>query len=267
MAEGNGNAATLFKEVVPQDLHDREYIKPWLDKPIADKETFAQVFKKLDGAESLIGKRPAIPDPKTAKPEELDKFFEQFRPEKADDYEIKLTEGRKVDDDFVKIVREAFHDGRLSKVQAARVLAKLNEYGTAKEKVAAQARAKQDAEFDTLAKTMLGEQNKPVMERVKKLISEHTPSVAKAAIAKLDDNNLLIMAAVIDSVVKKYMSEEELNGKGKGGSDNSGGDGVAEKRERAKALLAEISKMKPMDPALDKKQAEVNALYKEIAST
>ena len=264
MPEGNG--AVLTREFVPQEFQDREYIKPWLDKPW-DKAMGAEIFKKLDGAESLIGKRPAIPDVKTAKPEEMEKFFEQFRPEKAEDYEIPLDKDAKPNDAFLKAVRSAFHEGKISKVQAGKFLATMDNFGREQRKVIAQEQAKKDQEFDTLAKTMLGEENKPTMERVKKLISEHAPSVAKASIAKLDDNNLLIMAAVIDAIHKKYAPEDDLGGKGgKGGSGNGGAGTTAEKRERARALILEVSKLKPMDPSIASKQATINALYEEIAA-
>ncbi len=256
------NAAVLTREFVPQEFHDRPYLKDLLDKPW-DKERGAEVFKKLDGAETLIGKRPAIPDPKTAKPEDLDKFFEQFRPEKAEDYEIKLDENDKADEGFLKAVRTAFHAGKINKVQAQGFLKTMDEYGRGQRAEAAKKQAASDAAFDVLAKTMLGQENKPTMERVKKLIAANAPAVAKAAVAKLDDNNLLIMAAVIDSIYKKYASEDDL--KTKDGGGGSGQSSVAEKREKAMALQAEIAKMKPMDPGLDKKQAEVNALFKEIA--
>lgn len=258
-----GNAATLVKEFVPQDLLDKPYLKDLLDKPW-DKESAGLLFKKLDGAESLIGKRPAIPDPKTAKPEDLEKFFEQFAEEKPEGYEIPLEKDSKVSPDFVKAVQAAFKAGKVSKVQANGFLKVINEFGVEQQKAQKAAQAKADLEFDTLAKTMLGAENKPTMERVKKLIAEHAPSVAKASIAKLDDNNLLIMAAVIDAIHKKYAPEDDLNG-GAGGGNGGSGNTVAEKRERAKGLLLEISKLKPMDPSRDKKQEEVNALYKEIA--
>ena len=116
MAENNGTAV-LTREFIPQELHDRPYLKDYLDKPWG-KEVGAEFFKKLDGAESLIGKRPSIPDAKTAKPEELEKFFEQYRPEKPEDYELPVEKDVKLDDTFAKAVRSAFHEGRISKVQA-----------------------------------------------------------------------------------------------------------------------------------------------------
>lgn len=260
---GNGNAAVLTREFVPQDLLEKPYLKDLLDKPW-DKTSAAEIFKKLDGAESLIGKRPAIPDPKTAKPEDLEKFFEQFAEDKPEGYEIPLEKDSKVSPDFVKAVQTAFKAGKISKVQANGFLKVINEFGVQAQKAQADLQKKKDLEFDTLAKTMLGAENKPTMERVKQLIAEHAPSVAKASIAKLDDNNLLIMAAVIDAIHKKYAPEDDLKTKG-GGGGGGGNSTVAEKREKARGLIAEISKMKPMDPNVDKKQAEVNALYKEIA--
>lgn len=257
------NNAVLTREFVPQDLLEKPYLKDLLDKPW-DKTSAAELFKKLDGAESLIGKRPAIPDPKTAKPEELEAFFERFAEEKAEGYEIPLEKDSKVSPDFVKAVQTAFKAGKISKVQANGFLKVINEFGVGQQKAQAALEAKAAQEFDTLAKTMLGAENKPTMERVKKLIAEYAPSVAKASIAKLDDNNLLIMAAVIDSIHKKYASEDDLkklNGGGSGGNKGT----VEEKREKARELQTEIAKMKPMDPNIEKKQAEVNALFKEIA--
>lgn len=261
MAENN---AVLTREFVPEDLRDRPYLKDLLDKPW-DKESAGALFKKLDGAESLIGKRPAIPDPKTATPEDLDKFFAQFAEDKPEGYEVPLEKDSKVSPDFVKAVQAAFKAGKVNKVQAAGFLKVINEYGVQAQKAQAAVQAKADAEFDVLAKTMLGQENKPTMERVKKLIGEHAPSVAKASIAKLDDNNLLIMAAVIDAIHKKYATEDDLKKLNEGGG-GKGGSSVQEKRQKAAALQAEILKMKPMDPAIDAKQAEVNALFKEIAA-
>lgn len=256
----------LLKEVIPAELHDRGYIKEsgWLDKPVTDKEVLASVFKKLDGAESLLGKRPAIPG-KDAKDEELDKFFGQFRPEKADDYEIPIAKDAKnVDEAFLKTVREAFHAGDINKRQAAKFLAKMTEFGAARQKEAQAAQEKAAKEFDALSKAALGGDNKAVMERARKLIAEHAPAVYKNLVPQLDDKSLLIMTGVLEGVVKAYGLEDKLNPKGSGSGD--GGEGSREeKRERAKALIAEIDKMKPMDPNREKKQAEVNALYKEIA--
>lgn len=250
-----------LKEVVPQDLHDREYLKPLLGLE-QTPETFAQVFKKLDGAESLLGKRPAIPG-KDAKDEDFDKFFEQFRPEKPEDYVIPISEGATADQGFLKAVRQAFHAGKISRVQASGFLKAMTEHGAAVQKAAQEAQKKKDLEFDALAKAALGEQNKPVMERVKKLIKENAPAAVQDQLERLDDKNLVLMAGVIDSIIKKYVPEDKLNGKG---PDGSGGSGAKDKREEAKKLMASKAYTNWQDPEHESTVAKVNELYKEIAA-
>lgn len=261
----DNNAAVLTREFVPQELHDKEYIKPWLDKPWS-KELGAEVFKKLEGAESLIGKRPAIPDHKTAKPEDMEKFFGQFAEEKPEGYEIPLEKDAKTDPNFIKAVQTAFHAGKINKVQAQGFLKVINEYGVKAREAQVAAQKKIDLEFDTLAKTMLGAENKPTMERVKGLIAEHAPSTAKAAVAKLDDNNLLIMAAVIDAIHKKYAPEDDLQTKGGGGAGGTGKGTVQEKRDEAKKLMSTKAYSNWQDAEHESTVAKVNELYKEIAA-
>lgn len=263
----DNNAAVLTKEYVPQEFQNEEYVKPWLDKPWG-KETAAEVFKKLVNAEQLIGKRPSVPT-RDAKDDELDKFFTPFRPDKADDYEIKLTEGRpKPDEGFVKAVREAFYEGKLSKFQAGKVLVKLQEYGMATEKAAADEKVKKAKEFDVLAKSMLGEQNKLVMERVKNTMQELAPAAAKGNLDKITDDNLVIMASIINSIMEKYVPEKDLAGKGKGGAGGagSGSTTAAELREEAKKLMATKAYTNWQDPEYEKTVARVNEIYKEVGS-
>ncbi len=260
-----GNGAVLTREFVPQELHDRAYLKDYLDKPW-DKTVGAEFFKKLDGAESLIGKRPAIPA-RDAKPEELEKFFEQFRPDKADDYEIPLDKDAKPSDDFLKAVRTAFHEGKISKVQATKFLATMDAFGREQRKVLAQESARKAQEFDTLAKTMLGEQNKAVMERVRGLIKQYAPAAAAINLDKITDEQVVVMGSIIDAIHKKYAPEDDLGGKGKGGNGNEGTGGTAaEKRQEMRTLMATKAYSNWQDPAHESTNAKVKQLAQEIAA-
>lgn len=251
-------------EVIPEDLRSREYMKPFLELE-QGPEAFSQVFKKLDGAESLLGKRPAIPA-KDAKPEELEKFFSQWTPEKAEEYEIPLTEGApKPNEDYLKAVRNAFHAGKLSKNQAQTVLKVMNEFGLTQQKAQQSVVAKKNLEFDTLAKTMLGEKNKEVMERVRKALNEFAPSAAKANLDKITDDNLVVMAAVIDGVMKKYVPEDQLKGMGKASSGSIGsGAGAKEKRAEAMKLMESKAYTSWQDPEHEATVAKVKAIYQEL---
>ena len=263
MAENNG-AAVLTREFVPQEFHEKPYLKDFLDKPW-DKSTSAEIFKKLDGAESLLGRRPAIPDPKTAKPEELEKFFETFRPEKAEDYEIKLDEGAKPNDVFLKAVRTAFHEGRISKVQAAKFLTVMDTFGKEQRKVLAQEQQRKAAEFDTLAKTILGEQNKATMERVRGLLKQYAPQAAAGSLDKLSDEQLVVMGSIVDAIHKKYAPEDDLKGKGGAGGGGSATATAADKRQEMYKLMAEKSYSNWQDPTHESTLAKVKALAREIA--
>lgn len=259
------NTAVLTREYVPLELQDKPWVKDFLDKPW-DKIVGGEFFKKLDGAESLIGKRPAIPDIKTAKPEELEKFFEQFRPEKPEEYEIPGAKDEKVDQGFIKAVQQGLHDGKISKVQSTKLLKAITEYGATRNKETAAAAAKKALEFDTLAKTMLGEQNKAVMERVKNLLKQYAPPVAQDALGKLTDEQVVVMGSIIEAIFKKYAPEDELNGKP--GSENSGSGqaSVEEKRAEMRKLMATKAASNWQDPEHTSTDAKVKQLAKEIAA-
>lgn len=252
----------LLKEIVPEDLREKPYLKDLLDKEQA--EALPLVFKKLDGAEALIGKRPGVPGA-DAKEEDWDKYLAQLRPGKADDYEIPAEEGVKRDETFMKTLRESFLKGDISKRQAQKFLGdfmpKLKEYTLAQNKAQADAQAKADADFETLVKASLGEKNKAIMARVRKEITENAPKTLTPYIDKLDNNALAIMAGVIDSILKRYAPEDDLNPQG-----GAAGDAAKTAREQARALNETISKMDPMDPKVDALRVQLKALYKQAAS-
>jgi len=260
----DGNGAVLTREFVPQEFLEKPYLKDFLDKPW-DKTTSAELFKKLDGAESLLGRRPAVPDPKTAKPEELEKFFEQFRPEKAEEYEVPLEKDAKVDPNFIKALQAGLHAGRISKVQAAALLKSVTEYGTGVRAAATQAAARKAAEFDTLAKTYLGEQNKAAMESIRGLIKQYAPPAAQASLDKLTDEQVVVMGATIQAIHKKYAPADELNGKPGAGSGTGGGPSTVEsKRTEMYKLIGEKSYSNAWHAEHATVTARVAQLAKEI---
>lgn len=258
------NAALLTPELVPQEYQGLEYVKPWLGKPI--KEAIPEVFKKLVNAETLIGKRPPLPT-RDSKPEELQKFFDTLRPDKAEEYEIPTEKDAKRDEAFMKVVQKAFHAGSISKLQAQKFLETflpdLKGYGAEQRKALETANAKKAQEFDLLAKTMLGEQNKETMARVKKLIAEHAPSVAKANIDKLSDENLVLMAAVIDPIVRKYMSEDDLKAMSVNGGATEAT--LADKRAEAMKILGSKEYTDEFHPDHARAVRRKDEIYAELA--
>ena len=91
--------------------------------------------------------------------------------------------------------------------------------------------------------------------------------VVKANIDKITDDNLVLMAAVIDSVVRKYVSEDDLKGKGNGKNGAGGGNGADDaktKRAQAMELMKTKAYTDAFDPKHDDTVKQVNAIYAEL---
>lgn len=252
-----------LKDIVPADLHDRGYLKDLLDKE-QNPETFGAIFKKLDNAEKLIGAKVGIPGA-DAKDEEWSGFLSKLRPEKADDYEIPVEKDAKPDEAFIKSLRESFLKGNINKRQAKDFLGdflpRLKEYSAKQAETMKVAQAKADADFEALSKAAFGEDNKAVMARVKSAIAENAPAAVKPYIDKLDNNSLVILAGVIDGVMKKWIPEDKLNPKGAPASDDA-----PSKREEAMKLMALPEYKDEFHPKHKEVFTKVQALYAEVAA-
>lgn len=231
MPEGTPETPVLARTLIPQDLHDRGYVKPWLDKPWTP-ELAGEVFKKLDGAESLIGKKTLIPGA-DAKPEDWDQFLSKLRPEKPEDYEVKVGEG--ADQEFLKTFREASHHAGVSKVQLSRQLEKLVPVLQAKAKEQADANAAKEAEFDTLVKAAVGPDHEKKVARVGEAIKEFAPEGVRKFIDKLDNTAMALVVGLVHGVLEKYGAEDKINNEG--GSGNASNDKETLLNE-AKAIYA-----------------------------
>ncbi len=252
-----GDDTKLFKELVPAEYHDRGYLKDILAMP-QGPEALTAVLKKLDGAETLIGRKIGIPGT-DAKPEEVEKFYSSLRPEKEDDYEIKGLNDN-ADPEFIKALRGAFHHAGNSKVQAQRFLEKLLPVFEAQATKHADNKKKADDAFDALAKTALGEDNKAVMAQVRKEIEERCPAEMKPHLDRLNDENMVIMASVIQSIRKQYIPEDQLDPKKALGGSGSQDDLQAEGRN----LMASEAYTNFQHPDHDKTRKRVDEIYDRL---
>ena len=248
----------VLSKIVPQEYHDRPYLKDLLAKP-QTPETFTELFKKLDNAEKLVGKKVGIPE--TDKDEEWTPFLEKLRPAKEEDYEVKMREGAQPDVEFHKALRAAFHGAGVSKIQAARFQEKMFGFLAEREKAMVAEQKKLEVEFDTISKAAFGEANKQVVDRVKAAMDEHAPKVFQPHLGKLDNTALTIMVGVIDSILRKYAPEDKLSPKG-GGS----GDEVGTLRDEGRKLMASDAYKDAFHPEHAKTKARVDEIYKQIGA-
>lgn len=227
-------APATFESLIPTEFRDKPYLAEFKGKPVAP-ETYTELFKKLDGAQTLIGKKSiGIPDA-SATPEDIEKFYNSLRPAKAEEYELPAAkEGQKADPAVLKSVQSMFHEAGLSKAQASKLATKFEAF--AAEKIGAQTAeaARLDAEFEAMTKAAFGADNAKVIERSRTLLQALTPPALAPHLNRLSNEGLVLLAGVMESVRAKYMKEDSMGG-GDGGAGAPGGD-AASLREEARTL-------------------------------
>jgi hypothetical protein len=219
-------APLAMKDLITKaGLTDRAYLKDFAEKPL-DEETAIAFLKKLDGAETLIGKRPNGIPAADAKPEEWDALFGKLRPEKADDYEIKV--GEKPDEGFIKVLRESLHEGGIHKSQAQKMLAKLVPHfeerakaQTAENDKVKAANEAREAAFETMLKAAVGPEYEKKSARAQAAIKELVPEAARQYADKIDDKSLVLLTSFVDALLSKYAKEDDFKSEGGAGG---GGD-------------------------------------------
>lgn len=222
-------APALTKTFIPQDLHDREYLKPFLEKPW-NAETGAEVFKKLEGAQVLLGKK-TVGIPEGDDPKLWEEFHGKLRPAKADDYEIEV--GENPDKEWLAALRTGAHESGLSKLQLKGLTSKIMPFLKGRAEKHAAEMAKMEKEYTEFTKAAMGEGWEKKQGRVMAAIKELAPEGAKQFIDKLNNNDMALMVATIDAVLGKYAKEDDFK------STGGGGGGAPDKE----ALVAELHKL------------------------
>jgi len=242
---------------IPKDYAEKPYLKG-IDS--ADK-----VFKLLDDAQGLIGKRPAGIPQDTAPKEEWDKFYAaKGRPEKPEDYEIKVPDALKphANPEFEKEMRTGLFEAGLSKKEAGIVVEK---YHAALTKLA-EAQAKKDAdmntEFDVLVSKQFGDADKTAkaVETTKAMVAKFASPEMAAHLKTMDNKSLLMLTTVLDKVRAEFIDDDQLPGGGSG----MGGLSVDQRREEAKKIMATPEYTNQMHPGHAAAAQRVKDLYSDI---
>jgi hypothetical protein len=261
MPEGviDAPAPAAFKTFVPTEFHDREYLKPWLDKPWSP-ELGAEVIKKLDGAQSLLGKKSGIPA-SDAKPEEWDAFYGKLRSEKPEDYEVGIGDPK--DEKLLASLRSAFHGAGIHKGQAAKFQALLKPFFDEQDKARTDADTKLASEFDTIAQQTFGEKDKQdaAIASARETVKAYVPANLLPLIDKLDNGSLAVLIASVNAIKTKYAPGEAGNPNNNG---NTAGD-VENLRAEGRKLLSSKEYKDVTHPDHEKTAAKVKELYDRIA--
>jgi hypothetical protein len=239
-----------FTKMVPQEYQGKEYLKT-----IKDPGSF---FKAFDGAQELLGKRPAGIPHDNASDDEWKAFNKSFGvPEKPEEYDLGIPAEAKVDPKLDKGVRELMQKAGLNKRQAKMISEGyrgilgdvLKEKGIAAEQA--------DADFTKLATETFGDRKDKVLENGNKLLAKYVPEKFKAGIEKLPNEQLIVLAAALDGIVKDYISEEQLPGGQSGAAVTAD-----QKREEARKLMASEAYNNASHPEHAATVDKVNSMYR-----
>jgi len=237
--------------IVPAEYKDREYLKDVKDVP--------GVFKKLDNAVTTLGKRPTGIPHDNADPKEWDAFNKSFGvPEKADDYQLgNPPEGLPKDENFQKGVKGIFHKAGVSARQAKILEKEWNDMMLQTLKASGVAVEKQDADFTKLAGEVFGDRQEKALGDAKILLAKYAPEKVKPHLESLSNENLILMAGVLDGIRREYINEDDLTG----GPAASAAMSSEEKRVKGKELMASKAYSDPFHPDHNKTVEEVQRLY------
>jgi len=228
---------------VPDEYKDKAYLK--------DVNSMDDVFKKLDGAQSLIGRQKVsfLHDDSTE--EEIQAFNRSAgMPEKPEEYNFERPDDAIPNEEIDARIKQIFHNAGLSGKAATKVQKEYEGYLN-------ELSAKNDEAFDMLSADVLGDKVDGILASGKKLIEENLPPKLAESFSNLPNEALVTMAAVLENVRQKYITEDNINDSNGVGS---GSNGVESLREQGRQLLADPARNNAFHP----KHKEVNEKLKEV---
>lgn len=235
--------------VVPDAYKEKPYLK--------GVDSLDKVFSMLDGAQTLIGKK-SIPGA-DAKPEDWEAFYDaKGRPKTAAEYKIEGAE--KSDPRFLSSVQKALHKIGATPSEANLLWKEVSTEleAIAKEKGLADQQA--DVDFEALASKTFGINKDAVLSTSKVLLDKFAPSEMKPLIANLPNEQLILLAGVLDNINKTYIKQDGAPA----GQPAATGRTPGELQEQARQLMLKPEFSNPFLPGHDSVKKQVEQLYQSM---
>lgn len=221
-SEGGGGSTDF---AIPDAYKDRAYLK--------DVKSIDDVYKKLDGAQTLLGKR-AVPDYKTAKDEDWEEYFSKTRPEggKYTLNEEGIFEKFRGNGEFTKGLEGIFNKAGLTQKQVDILMDPKDGYSgymmAEIGKINGQIQAKEaeaDAQFDGLAAKVFGDRKDEAIGNAVQMLAEASEGLGlEDGLDKLIAENpdaLVGLAQRLDYLHRTYIANDTLDKKRNGDGSNS----------------------------------------------
>lgn len=245
-----------FATLVPADFKD----KPW----VKETKDISALFKRTDDLLTEMGKRPAAIPQENAKPEEWAAFNKAIGvPEKPEDYKFgEVPAGLESSPEFQKGMQKMLHEAGISARQFKLIEPLWNKFALEMATNTAAGAQALDKDFDKLANTTFGERKDKALAGAKAMIDKFAPESVKPHVGSLSNENLIILAGVIDGMVQKYVSEDQLPGAGGAAGGAAGEQG---KRDEALKIMQTDAFKNAFDPGHAAAVEKVNSIYRSLA--
>lgn len=246
---------------VPVEYAEKGYAK--------DLKSFDDVWKKLDGSQSLIGQK-AVPTVEST-PEEWETHYKTLgRPEEAGKYNFN-RDGFSEDfrnnqsDEYDNAVKGIFLEAGLNQKQVDIIQPKVEAMAIAMQEQTAtkqkESQAEEDKAFDEAAGKVFGTNRDQILADSKVLLGELAPKGFEQKIAGLDNDTLVLLSGVLNNVKSKYINED-----GSGGGDGHGTvQTVDDLRQQARTIMQSDEYRNSFNTKSAEKRQEVAAIYEKIA--
>ena len=238
---------------IPDTYKDRPYLK--------GVDSIDRVYEMLDGAQKVLGTRPAgIPGP-DAKPEEVEKFYSAIRPKIATEYQFEIDPSVKPDEKVIGRVKDLMFKHGLSAIQAKGLQKDFDQMAIEMAKEKGIVLQEQNTNFDKLAKDVFGADRDKILATSKGLIDTFTPPAMKGEVAKLSNENLIVLAGILNGIHAKYIKTD-----GAPPAPGAGGGETPETlRTEARALMASKAYTDSMDVNHMNVRKQVDELYRRAS--
>ncbi len=246
---------------VPAEYAEKGYAK--------DIKTEADLWKKLDGSQSLLGKpkEGGVPQEGSTQ-EQWDAFYKTAgRPEAAADYKFN-RDG--LNEEFVKdfandeldnSTKEIFLKAGISQKQADILQPEFEKMMEGIHLQGIENFNEQNVNFDELAQKTFGDKEEEVMQTSKQMLIDNAPEGFEDHIKDLPNESLILMAGVLNNIKSKYINEDSLN---PNNNLNNGANSEMGLREEARKILQSERYRNSFHPENDQALKEVADIYEKI---
>lgn len=262
-----------FAEFVPEQYKG----KPWLENIANNPDPKTELFKQFENLQSLMGRKPIGVPGADATPEQKKEFYKSLGvPETPDAYtvepltwnekdEVEVSVGKFLEEnrtpEFMAKIKQAAFEANVTPEQLQKLVHTYDKLfvETHKQELSDIKNTMESLEkdFEKSARQAFGERFDKVLGVGRTILETHVPAEIKDRLNLLDNNALIVLASVLDSVNEKFIKEDRISTSTTG---TVGGDKSTRRLELQKQIWA-VPAHKRIGPEYERLTKELASLY------